>query len=513
MIRLMTERIAVASLSVLLFAMAPVRSASRVQAGVSAPPPRQMLWVSCDDVAHMTDSTLDAWHALGIGGFDCETGWLDGFGGSHAFTGDPTNPLTAPRYSLQNALRDRNVIRRIHGRGMKIYLVAYLANYDNPSTPLADWFDDAGWRRATKALGNLAGGAHLLGADGITFDGEMYPGRGGKATWSWRYRGNTHTEARVRAQATLRGQQAMTAILANFPGVAIDDYDADFPETWNSYVQKVVNQVADADRDSVQINWWDGMTRVDGYSAIHFFDAAFFKGPNLPGRDTDARWESSLAYDQNGWFALLSRSWANWQYASSRTFVSPFAWIDGDLAREGRWTAPRPASYVARQLSEYRKWGMDELAIFQYARMGAAGGGLGFDYTPYKPALQDTTMPLLGTPSVTILSPTTGSRFTTSSPAVTLWGVAADPLAIRAIRWSDDHGNRGVAQMTWQITGGTVDTGLQWQMRWTTTVPVPAGGAAFTITAENTKGAMTAVTLTVAPPHPRAPERVQQDRR
>lgn len=448
------------------------------------------MWVRCSDVAGLTDAQLAYWQSLGVGGFVCMSQWLDGMGGQNAFT-DPAGDLTAPQYTLERAIVTSNVVARAHAHNLTLYLGAYLVNYYDTQTPLAEWFDDGAWSgTVVPSASRFASAAHLMGFDGLGFDEELYPQTGGAhgATWSWNYPGNTHTEQQVRAQVAVRGAQLMGAIVGAFPGVEIVDYGTFLPGTWAAYIQTAVNGTPSPYQDTVQLNLWDGLTQAPGYSAIRFLDASFYKGPNVPGAGYDA----ALQYNDNTWFALLSRSWHNWAYAADRVFVSPFAWIDGDAANEGPWSAPRPPAFVATQLQEYRRWGMGgDFGIYSYASLGQ------FDYSPYASAMQAAAAPgVVQTqpPTIGVTAPPT----TTAAASVSLTGVANDPLAVRVVRWSNDRGGSGTAQLTWQVLGGSDSQGWTAQTTWAAaSVPLSSGLNTITLTVENIKGLTTTTSLAI----------------
>jgi len=56
-----------------------------------------------------------------------------------------------------------------------------------------------------------------------------------------------------------------------------------FPRTWDEYVRAYDEGSPKAFKNSVQINFWDGLTSVDGYGEILFLDATFYKDPGLEG--------------------------------------------------------------------------------------------------------------------------------------------------------------------------------------------------------------------------------------
>ena len=147
----------------------------------------------------------------------------------------------------------------------------------------------------------------------------------------------------------------MHAIVGEFPGVEIVDYyDTHFPESWDELVPQEVNGTAYALASFVQIDFWDGLTSVSGYGPIRFLDSTFYKTWHVRG----ASWDTALSYNVNRMLAYLSRHLSNWSYASTRINISPFAWIDGDVANEGSFTAPRDPAYVAEQLAFFRRWAM-----------------------------------------------------------------------------------------------------------------------------------------------------------
>ncbi len=432
----------------LVAAVPPAGSQSGVAGADSAD--RMIFWLGCDEVAQLTDAELDEWKSRGVDGFVCMVGHLRGLGGTQDFTGDPKTRLGRKHYALQRKLRNSDIVQRAAMRGMKMYLGAKLVNYYNRSTPLADWFDDAGWSdQVLPKLGNLAGAAKLLGFAGLAFDQELYPQVGNveQASWGWNYPGNTHAEAEVRAQATLRGKQVMSTILNSFPRAELVAYDVEFPETWEALVQGVVNGEQDAYTSRLDINFWDGMTSVDGYGAIRLIDAIFYKSPHI------GTWDSALQYNANRLAALLSRRLSNWDYASSRVYLSPFSWIDPGPSSSDFDDAHSP-SYVRDQLLAFRKWGMGgEFANYVYSQNLET-----FDYTPYVAAMQEASSPaVVDSQAPTVGVDPIGSRRITGS--------AEDNLAVWAVRWSDNAGDSGAAR-SWADPISDPTSGLIWQTRW-----------------------------------------------
>ena len=395
-------------------------------------PPRLILWVGCEkDVVSLTDGELDEWKSRGVDGFVCMGERLRDLGGSQDFTGNPAANLNSSNYRLQRALRDSNVVERAAARGMKMYLGVKLTNYYNPSTPLLDWFDRRGWKtEVLPKLGDVAAAAKLLGFAGIAFDQEMYPQKGGAqtATWEWDYPGNTHSEAQVREQARRRGAEAMAAILAAFPKAEFAVYHAFFPGDWRELIQEEVNGLTNTSTDRLDIDFWNGMTSVEGYGAIRFFDSVFYKAPHK------GNWDSALTYNQNRDYATFSRRFSNWDYAWSRVNVSPFAWID-EGPKSSSFDDARPPDDVGEQLLAFRKWGMGgEFANFAYAPLDE------FDYSPYVSAMQNASSPA----EVDGEDPTLEvTRVAKQGRSASIEGTAHDNLAIRAVRWQDDRGRLG----------------------------------------------------------------------
>ena len=434
---------------------------------------RLIFWRACEDVAALTDPELDTWKARGVDGFVCMTGRLRNLGGAQDFSGDPDASLAGANYTLQRSLRDSRIVERTKARGMKLYLGFKLANYYNDATPLKEWFDDAGWsREVLPKMRDLAAAAELYGFAGIALDQELYPTEGGvaTATWAWDYPGNTRSEAQVRAKARQRGAELMGAILDGFPGAELAVYHFDFPGDWNDLVQEEVNDEEDVGADLLHIDFWDGMTSVDGYGAIRFFDSIFYKDPHR------GSWDSALTYNANRVLATFSRRFANWDYASERVFISPFSWID-----EG----PSPSSFddarspeqVAEQLLAFRKWGMGgEFANYAYAPLAD------FDYEPYVAALKAGSKP----GRVDDVEPTVEL---TETAGPTIEGTAHDDLAIRAVRWRDNGGGSGVARMNWEVLDGDYDSGYEWQTRWSfAAADVSPAATRVEVIAEDIKG-------------------------
>ena len=338
--------------------------------GPGAAADRLIFWAGCDRVAALTDDELDVWEESGVDGFVCMVGRLSGFGGTQDFTGDEDASLAGDQFELQRTLRDTEIVERAQERGMKMYLGAYLSNYNNTATPLVEWFDDEAWSQvALPRLGDLAAAAELLGFDGIAFDQELYGQKDqvATATWEWDYPGNTHPEDEVREAARQRGEQVMKTVLSEFPRAEFAVHHFLFPGDWNELVKKEFGGVEDAAEDLLHLDFWDGMTSIEGYTAIRFYNSIFYKTPHL------GTWDAALTHDTNQIFAAFSRGFENWEYASDRVHLSPFSWLDAGPDETSEFDDPRPPEYVAEQLEAFRKWGTGgEFANYVYGGLDPA---------------------------------------------------------------------------------------------------------------------------------------------
>jgi hypothetical protein len=450
---------------------------------VSSPASTKIIvWDALTNVVRMTDAQLDEWKARGVAGFVVESKVLYGMGGPERFTGVPTDSLAGDEFGAERALRDSRVVERAKARGISLYLGFYFVNYFNTQTPLAEWFDDAGWMNTVlPRVHDLAAAAHLLGFAGLAFDEELYPQHNGvqTASWNYDYPGATHSEAAVRAEVRLRGQQLMQDILDAFPDVAIVAYANYFPGTWSATVQRLGNGSNNAYQDSVQVDLWDGLTSVDGYQSILFLDATFYKTPGVPG----ASWSTALVEEDNGLFALLSQRLSNWAYAADRVANSPFAWIDTGSTK---FEQARSPSYVTEQVGTFRSWAMDGV-VGLYTYRGLESG---FDYSPYLPAFNPANFTKADSQPPDVRISTPGP--VTSAGLLSISGTASDDFAIRVVRWQagDQSGTAQVFYDQGEGSGGHT-------VRWTAEVPVPAGPTPVTITAEATTGLRTTASVTI----------------
>jgi hypothetical protein len=449
-----------------------------------------IIWTNCDHVVDLSDASLDLWKSRGVDGIVCMHGHLRLMGGKQDFTGDPQASLAESNYEFQRRLRDTNIVGRMRARGLKAYLGVKLVNYRNRITPLREWFDDSGWSDLVlPKMADAAAAAKLLGFAGLAFDQELYPQRNrGAATWNWNYTGNTHSEPAVRAKARQRGRELMGALTRSFPGLELLACHVHMPETWRELVEAKVNGKPNALAAQLDIDFWDGLSSVEGYSAIRLLDEIVRKAPQL------GTWDIALQYDYNKRYSYFSRKLSNWDYAASRLFVSPFSWISAG-PRDSESDDARPPAYVATQLAAFRKWGMGrEFANYAYGGLDA------FNYGPYVSAMQAASTPGVvdAAPPALVVNP---ARAGSADPiaSLSLEGTAADNLAIRFVRWQNDRGGSGTAEMTWDVLSGSEVTGYAWRTRWSMpTIPLQVGDNRITITVEDIKGLATTQHLAFA---------------
>ncbi|MFP5317593.1 MAG: hypothetical protein ACLGI2_04790 [Acidimicrobiia bacterium] len=477
------KRLLTIALTALVLVPAPATSQTPVNSA-----DRLIFWTGCRVVAALTDAELDAWEDRGVDGFVCTHQHLRDMGGTQNFTADPNHPLSTSDYDLQRTIRDSGIVGRAHARGMKLYLSVYLVNYYNNATPLKDWFDDAGWSGTVlPKLGDVAGAARLLGFDGLAFDQELYGRPEGAQRWPWNYPGNSHTEAEVRAKARERGRQVMTQVLKAFPGVDLLTYHYNFAGDWNSIVQKRYNDLDDFGANALFIDWYSGLSSVEGYAAIRLINTNFHK-VKAPA----ATWDIAMQYEANHLLSLFSRSFPNWSYAAGRVHPTPFSWIDAGPSATSTYDDAKPPAEVEVQLAAMRKWGTGgEFLNFSFQDIRS------FDYSPYVAGMQKASSPgeVDSTPPKLAVSTPTGG-----SSTVDLTGVVTDDMAVRSVSWSDDRGHSGVARTTFRVLSGDYLTGYDWQVDWQATVPLTSGPNVVTVTVEDVKGLRTTSSVTVDGP-------------
>ena len=227
---------------------------------------------------------------------------------------------------------------------------------------------------------------------------------------------------------------------------------------------------------SAQLPFWDGITSVEGYRAIRFSDAIFYKVTHLRG----STWDTANQYNVNRLYAMFSRRLSNWSYASSRVFVSPFAWID---AGTSDFEKARPPGVVADQLLAFRTWATGgELMIFSLQLRQ-------FDYEPYVPGMVAASTPAVVDREPPRIEVTSVTR---AGGGIEIKGTATDNLGIQAVRAGRDSTGPAAA-MTWTVLGGGYESSWTWRMDWTLTTALPDGASELDVTAFDIKGLATTV--------------------
>jgi hypothetical protein len=464
---------------------------------------RIIFWTTyCSTLAELSDRDLQRWADLGAGGFSCAIRQLAAWGGGVRFTDDPDLPALndedAPgyeQYGLQRTLRDSRIVERAKEHGLRVYLGLWTSS-DLPGarTPFVDWFDDEAWdEQVIPQIREMAGAIRDLGFAGVTFDHENYPAHDNPqgVYWTTDYAGNDHSAAATRAEIRKRGRQIGRAITERFPGVEYAAYFTKLPVGWDAYHQyKTVglNDTPACDSGGPTVDFWEGMAGARGYDALRFWEAVFFKPAN-----SGSNFEAANQYNTGEIYSFLSRCWSKWRYASSRVQVSPFVWLDGVPDADDEFNGPYPTGQARDALTAFSKWGTGgEFANFAYALEG-------FDYGPYEAALQAASQPRVvdhDAPTIDVESPARGER-TTTEASIHVAGTAHDDLMIRSVAWETDHGERGMAPMTWHAIAGGGDSEYFWTMNWEAPgVPVD-GPTCITITATDIKGLQTARTVAV----------------
>jgi hypothetical protein len=477
-----------------------------------------LLLTSGKQCAEFTDTDLDLWKSRGVDGFICSIAWLRPFGGAQNYTGEWSANLSGSDYEIQRKFRDSNTVARAKAKGISMYLGFYLTSYWNTATPLNDWFDDSKWQsEAIPGIRDLAAAAKLLGFAGLSYDSELYgqTGNASTATWEWNYPGNARTESQVRAKVKERGQQVMQTILSVFPNVEIIAYNSYLPEAGDDIVQTIVNNTSGSTfKNYTHIDFIDGLTSVNGYSAFNLSTETFYKECYYSWLPCD----KVLEEHTNKLYSLLSRRLSNWEYASERFFQPSFIWIDGVPGSTG-WSAPRSAEHVATQLDAYTQWGNGRKLLIY------ANQGLTFDYNPYVSSIQEASQPTVVdtiSPTLIITSPNVSGQYQTSLNKLSLSGYAKDNFAIQAVRWSNDRGGSGAAQMNWEVFSNYTHASYadyyqnswEWQTNWSIAdITLQSGLNKITLVVEDIKGLKTTqplnITLTSTstptPPQPPVP--------
>jgi hypothetical protein len=450
------------------------------QPGAAAPPvanaaSRIVFWADCRAVVRASDAQLAQWKRLGMSGLVCSLGHLKGLGGTYDFSGTSRAPSGAG-FAFQRKLAGSRVIDRLHRLGIDAYLGFYATNASNSATPFAPWFDDRAWNSTVlPAVQHAAAAAHTLGFKGVALDQELYD-HPTTATWDWRFAGDHHSERQVRAKASQRGKQLMQAVLGGFPGAGIVAYFTRLPGSWDAHARIVTGTVQqDPYAASVQVDMWNGMTSVPGYSAIRWFDAWFYKDVGVPG----ATWDQALQYNARAVYSLLSRRFTNWDYASSRLNLSPFSWID--QGPHLPFDAARAPAYVAEQLAAFRRWGTGgSFGNYAYNALTPR-----FSYAPYASALRDASKPGSVDSQPPQMTPTGTPQVKGGHASIA--GTATDNFAVRVIHWRDDRGDSGTAQLTPDDSTGD-PAAVTWKV---SGIPVTRRGTRIWLLAQDIKGLST----------------------
>ena len=237
-------------------------------------------WASADRVASLTDAPLDA--LRGHGGrrvHDGDAQFLD----RRLWTDDPNAELE-PGGEIRHAsaqIRDSRIVQRAAARGIDLYLGFFAANATQRLDPVLRTGSTtrAGRARPRRWAASPAA-ARMLGFRGIAIDQELY---GGQARWTWNYPGNTHTEAEVRSQ----GQAARPPGDDGDPGRLPRGRDRYLQLHAEGLVERIplrgdrqpplspARRRTDTFAPRVDIDFWDGMTSVEGYSAIRQWNFVF----------------------------------------------------------------------------------------------------------------------------------------------------------------------------------------------------------------------------------------------
>ena len=472
--------------AVLLAGFAAPLNPTAVVAGTAPPTEpnsanRIIFWSGCQDLLAMKDAELARWRRAGVGGFTCGMQWLAGMGGASRFTADIDAIPAGKAYELETALVQSRLAERMHAHGMQLYLGTYLANSSNARTPLAEWFDDAAWRDTVlPAIRDAASAAHKLGFDGLAWDLELYPQADGRttATWDWDYPGNQANETAVREQVRERGKQWMAAATAGFPDVKVLAYHSELPDTWDALVQREVNDIDRAYSSSTNLDFWDGVTSVDGNWTLTFLNAIFYKTTHL-----DVDWDTADSYELNRLFELFSKRLTNWGAVADQVYASPFVWIS---AGSTDFEKARGPDYVRAQLLAARRWGMGRaFANYTYDTLRT------FDYRPYLRGLKAAARPGVVDDEPPTL---TADALRATGATADLSGTAADNMAVRVVRWRTAAGDSGAAQLHWV----NEDSGNRWHTDWKATgIPLRDGASSITVTVEDVKGLTTSRVVTV----------------
>lgn len=234
---------------------------------------------------------------------------------------------------------------------------------------------------------------------------------------------------------------------AAFPAVDLLTYHYSFAGGWNSVVQRRYNNPDDFGANALFIDWYSGLSSVDGYSSIRLINTNFHK---------------------------VMAPAATWDIAMStrQTISSPYSRARSQLVLCGQ---PGPSDPV-----RVDRRGVVDQPVRRRQATGRGGGAAGGDGEVGDrrgvPELRLPGHPLvrlrpvrardaerqhpgrggLGAADVDHFRPPPGGTST-----VSLSGVASDDMAVRSVTWSNDRGGSGAATTTWRVLSGDYLVGYE----------------------------------------------------
>jgi hypothetical protein len=457
--------------------------------------------------------------------------------GSKTFFGGPAPANSSGKnYDYQREIQNSNIVDRCHARGINVYLHLKACATTNPpvGAPIRAWFDNAAWIEYCDRIRLLADFARYEGFDGICNDSETFTD---PSAWNWDYAGNPGEYA-VRSKAAERGAQVMAAMLDGWGADETLDYHQYHPfcpDGWHVTMSQLDsgNPNNKKAEKTVEWNWMGGMASTEGYGVFRHDTAVFQKVYGFgtaPGGDP-VRWRNAFKYDVNNFMAMASKDaearnglckgWENWEYASARFKWSIEIWMDEpNVASWSTFEDKRTPTKVQEQALAMREWAMGgQFTNFDYSGFdiatsfyGTSWNGsvyeTGFDYRPAikaatTPGTVDTQPPVLSVPTVTAteITGTTVDHRTT---------VGDMDGAIKVVRWVDNQGRTGVAELDFVIDSGETSVrndGLVhpelwikvWHTDWTILRSALPGATSITITAEDTHDRTASRVVTLSP--------------
>ena len=424
--------------------------------GAGKPASELMLWgggASAPTGVALDDGEMDWLDARGFKWIHMAIGRLKDAGGTQDFRSDGGS-VTAANYDYQEQIQNSDFVDRWHAYGAdhKCYITWDAPYTTDPSgAAIRPWYDDAAWTAYCTKLEDLAAYGNWQGFDGIASDWEVFGNNNDAWHWDRWSTTDTHTEAQVRAKVFERGAQMMTAILSGMPNADVYIYNVFEPDGWHAIR-------SEWDRDTqghpaVQIkalDWvqWDlylGMSSVQGYSALKNNTAEFQKVVNPKPAPTAAeQWANAFRYSIGHMGALCSQGLSSdeWEYAHTRIKWMPFSWLDEIVgSTSSSFSYKKPFATVNTQLQAMRSWGMGGmLPMFDHSGFNTASY-VDHNGVSYNAAMEDAAepTPLADTTAPTLPVPTLGGS--------TITGTATDNYAMWAVKWEDNAGGSGMADM------------------------------------------------------------------